>query len=102
MAVEFRGESPLGIIGVDDRDVLQAEHGLRPPHCIPQTRIARDIVSGGGQVARVQTIPDGIGNTRRGKFVELLQFLESAADGVAGARGIFEQKGEMRRRLQFG
>jgi hypothetical protein len=94
MAVEFGGEGALGVVGVDDGDVVEAEDGFGALDGIAESGFGGDIEAGGVEVAGVEAVADGEGTRGAGRVRGWLEVFEGAADGGAGAGGVFEQEGE--------
>ena len=97
VAIQMRTESAFGIVRVHHFDKVEPEDAVGGLDRFLQTRCLRDVEAGGEEVARVETIRNRQIGFAGGKIADHAQFLETLADLVATADGVFEQHCQARR-----
>lgn len=102
MTVEAGVESAFAVVGVDERDAGEPEDGGDLGEGCAEAGIGGDVEAGGVEVAGVEAKAGGEGEAGGGEAVELAEFFEGAADGGAGAGGVFKQEGEVGDAQAFG
>ena len=92
VTVQMRSESALGIIGVDDLDMVQPQVLVQRLYGVLEACCRRDVVPGGERMAGIDAESDRkIGNRSRHRS-QLRQLIERTPERLSGTRGILEQQ----------